>query len=58
MTRECSSCEAFGAGDFSGEEYRELGGAGRAAEDRGRKPGPGLAQGMGRGKGGDTPWDL
>lgn len=58
MTREYSSCEAFGVGGFSGEEDRQLGGAGRAAEDRGRKPGPGLAQGMGRGKGGDTPWDL
>lgn len=58
MTWECSSCEAFGAGGFSGEEDRELGGAGGAAEDTGRKPGPGLAQGTGQGKGGHTPWDL
>lgn len=58
MTWEYSSCKAFGASSFSGEEDLELGRAGRAAEDRGRKPGPGLAQGMGRGKGGDTPWDL
>jgi len=58
VTWEYSSCEAFGAGGFSGEEDQELGGAGRAAEDTGRKPGPGLAQGRGQGKGGDTPWDL
>lgn len=55
MTWEYSSCEAFGAGGFSGEEGRELGGAGGAAEDTGRKPGPGLAQGTGQGKGGGTP---
>lgn len=58
MTWEYSSCEAFGAGGFSGEEDRELGGAGGAAEDTGRKPGPGLGSGHRARERGGHPWDL